>query len=159
MKPLLTTLIIILIVAPGWTQTPPGPFLNDADIDRFIATSADMMAEFATIEEAMAEDEDEGETYEEILASYNQALKNNEAIEIIEKYGWEVETYGEKMMAIATGTTYLITVKYMKDMPEEQRAMMEEMFVKQARTLVHPDDLNVIKPRIDELEVLFKDLE
>ena len=159
MKAVSTIFLVILTSTIMLAQTPPGPFLVNADIDRFIATQSQMTTEFEALEDSMEDEEDEAETYEEILASYREALQDNEAIQIIKKYGWDVDTYGEKMMAIAMGTTYLIATKQMQEMPAEQRALMEEMFVKQYKTYIHPDDLKVLKPRLAELEEIFQELE
>ena len=156
MKAIFTFVFISFFTLGAWSQSPPGPFLNSADIDRYLATGSQMMAEFESIDDPM-EDEPEGETYEEILQIYQSALESNEAMKIIEKYGWETNTFGQKMMAIAMGTTCLMTEKYMKDMPPEQQAVMKEMFVDQCKALVHPDDLKLIQPKLDELEAFFEE--
>jgi hypothetical protein len=102
-----------------------------------------------------AEEDTDDMTYDAVLRGFESGLDNNEAVAILEKYGWEKSTYGKKIMAIAMGTTYLIALDHIDDMPEEQGKAMLEIYTKQYNKLVHEDDLKLLKPRITELEEIF----
>ena len=134
------------------------PVLKSGDIDRFIDTYESMASEFELLEDEMEDDEDmENMTYESVLRGFESGLGNNEAVAILEKYGWEKSTYGKKIMAIAMGTSYLIVLNHIDDMPEEQGKAMTEIYMKQYEVLVHKDDLKLLKPRIPELEKIFSE--
>ena len=134
------------------------PVLKSGDIDRFINTYESMASEFELLEDEMEDDEDmENMTYESVLMSFESGLDNNEAVAILEKYGWVKSTYGKKIMAIAMGTSYLIVLNRIDDMPEEQGKAMAEIYTKQYKILVHEDDMKLLKPRITELEGIFSE--
>ena len=156
MKFLFTYATLCLFSYSLIAQTSPEAALNSSDIERYIKSGTLMMKEFEALDDNFDKD-DEDMSYEQVMNSYEAALKSSEAVEIIEKYGWDKDTFGQKVMAITFGTTYLMTLNSMKDMPEEQRKVMEEMFVKQYKLYVHADDLKVIEPRLDELVNLFKE--
>ena len=160
----LKTLIILLVA--GFilssqslkAQNELKPVLKSADIDRFINTYEPMAAEFELLADQFDDEEDsESMTYDAVLRSFESGLNNYEAVAILEKYGWEKSTYGEKIMAIAMGTSYLIVLKHIDDMPEEQGKAMAEIYTKQYKNLVHEDDLKLLKPRITELEEIFSE--
>ena len=157
--------LIILLVA-GFilsnqslkAQNELKPVLNSADIDRFINTYEPMAAEFELLADQFDDEEDsESMTYDSVLRGFESGLDNDEAVAILEKYGWEKSTYGKKIMAIAMGTTYLMVLNRIDDLPEEQGKAMAEIYIKQYKSLVHEDDLKLLKPRITELEAIFSE--
>jgi hypothetical protein len=160
----LKTLLILLVAGFVFSnqsvkaQNELKPVLKSSDIDRFINTYQPMASEFELLSDEI-EDEDDSEnmTYDSVLRSFESGLDNDEAIAILVKYGWEKSTYGKKIMAIAMGTTYLIVLKHIDDMPEEQGREMLEIYTKQYKDLVHKDDLKLLKPRITELEEIFSE--
>ena len=158
----LNTLLILLVA--GFilsnqslkAQNELKPVLKSADIDRFINTYEPMAAEFELLADQFEDEEDsENMTYDAVLRGFESGLDNNEAVAILEKYGWEKSTYGKKIMAIAMGTTYLMVLNRIDNMPEEQGKAMVELYTKQYKSLVHEDDLKLLKPRITELEAIF----
>jgi hypothetical protein len=156
MKSLLTLSLLFCVLLNVEAQNELKPVLKNSDIDRFIETYEPMVAELEMLDDSM---EDEGDmeemTYEAVLSSFEDGLDDNEAVAIIEKYGWDKSTYGKKMMAIGIGASYLIILKHVDQMPEEQGKAMIEMYTKQYKMLVHDDDLETLKPRIHELEQFF----
>jgi ABC-type microcin C transport system duplicated ATPase subunit YejF len=115
-----------------------------------------MASEFELLDDAMEDDDDwEDMTYASVLKSFESGLDNNEAVAIIEKYGWDKSTFGKKIMAISMGTGYLIVLDKIDEMPEEQGKNMADIYKKQYELLVHEDDLNLLKPRLPELEMYF----
>ena len=158
------TLIILLVAGFIFSnqslkaQNQLKPVLKSGDIDRFINTYESMVSEFELLSDEIEDEEDwENMTYDSVLRSFESGLDNDEAVAILEKYGWEKSTYGKKIMAIAMGTGYLIVLKHIDDMPEEQGKAMAEIYTKQYKNLVHEDDLKVLKPRITELEKIFSE--
>ena len=135
------------------------PVLNSSDIDRFIKTYEPMASEFELLSDEIEEDEDDWEnmTYATVLKSFESGLDNNKAVDILEKYGWEKSTYGKKIMAIAMGTSYLMVLNRIDEMPEEQAKAMTEIYTTQYNILVHEDDLKLLKPRISELQEIFSE--
>jgi hypothetical protein len=160
----LRTLLILLVAGFVFSnqsvkaQNELKPVLKSADIDRFINTYQPMAAEFELLADEFEDEEDsENMTYDAVLRSFESGLDNDEAVAILEKYGWEKSTYGKKIMAIAMGTSYLIVLEHIDDMPEEQGQAMAEKYTKQYKSLVHEDDLKLLKPRITELEAIFSE--
>jgi hypothetical protein len=159
----LKTLLILLVAGFVFSnqsvkaQNELKPVLKSSDIDRFINTYQPMASEFELLSDEIEEEDDENMTYVSVLKGFESGLDNNEAVAILEKYGWEKSTYGKKIMAIAMGTTYLIVLKHIDDMPEEQGREMLEIYTKQYKDLVHKDDLKLLKPRITELEEIFSE--
>ena len=160
----LRTLLILLVAGFVFSnqsvkaQNELKPVLKPGDIDRFINTYEPMFSEFELLADEIEDEEDsENMTYDAVLRSFESGLDNNEAVVILEKYGWEKSTYGKKIMAIAMGTGYLIVLKHIDDMPEEQGKAMAEIYTKQYKNLVHEDDLKLLKPRITELEEIFSE--
>jgi len=158
LKTLLTLLVtgFILSNQSVKAQNELKPVLKSADIDRFINTYEPMAAEFELLADQFEDEEDsEDMSYDAVLRGFESGLDNNEAVAILEKYGWEKSTYGKKIMAIAMGTSYLMVLNRIDDMPEEQGKAMIEIYTKQYKVLVHEDDLKLLKPRITELEAIF----
>jgi len=160
----LRTLLILLVAGfillnqSVKAQNELKPVLNSADIDRFINTYEPMAAEFELLSDQFDEEEDsESMTYASVLSGFESGLDNDEAVAILEKYGWEKSTYGKKIMAIAMGTSYLMVLNRIDDMPEEQGKAMADIYIKQYKILVHEDDLKLLKPRITELEEIFSE--
>jgi hypothetical protein len=160
----LKTLLILLVIGFVFSnqslkaQNELKPVLNSGDIDRFINTHKPMFSELELLSDEIEDEEDsDNMTYDSVLRSFEYGLDNDEAVAILEKYGWEKATYGKKIMAIALGTGYLIVLKHIDDMPEEQGKAMADIYSKQYKNLVHPDDLKVLKPRITELEGFFSE--
>ena len=160
----LKTLIILLVA--GFilsnqslkAQNELKPVLKSGDIDRFINTYDPMVAEFELLSDELEDEEDsENMTYDAVLRGFESGLDNYEAVVILEKYGWEKSTYGEKMMAIAIGASYLMVLDQIDNMPQEQGKAMAEIYTKQYKMLVHDDDLKLLKPRITELEAFFSE--
>ena len=158
----LKTILILLVIGFIFSnqsvkaQNELKPVLKSADIDRFITTYEPMAAEFELLADQFDDEEDsESMTYDAVLRGFESGLDNNEAVAILEKYGWEKSTYGKKIMAIAMGTTYLMVLNRIDDIPEEQGKAMIEIYTKQYKVLVHEDDLKLLKPRITELEAIF----
>ena len=158
----LNTLLILLVA--GFilsnqslkAQNELKPVLKSADIDRFINTYEPMAAEFELLADQFDDEEDsESMTYDAVLRGFESGLDNDEAVAILEKYGWEKSTYGKKIMAIAMGTTYLMVLNRIDDLPEEQGEAMAEIYIKQYKSLVHEDDMKLLKPRLTELEAIF----
>ena len=158
----LNTLLILLVA--GFilsnqslkAQNELKPVLKSADIDRFINTYEPMAAEFELLADQFDDEEDsEDMTYDAVLRGFESGLDNDEAVAILEKYGWEKSTYGKKIMAIAMGTTYLMVLNRIDDLPEEQGEAMAEIYIKQYKSLVHEDDMKLLKPRLTELEAIF----
>jgi hypothetical protein len=149
---------VVLLNQAVIAQSGPTAVLKSSDVDRFIDTYNSMASEFELLDDAMeVADDSDDMTYEAVLKCFESGLENNEAVAIIEKYGWDKSTYGQKIMAIAMGTTYLMVLSQIEDMPEEQGKAMIELFNNQYKALVHEDDLNVLKPRMSELEEFFKE--
>lgn len=139
-------------------QNKPTPVLKSSDIDRFIDTYKSMTSEFDLLDDAMEEEDDlEDMTYDSVLKGFESIMDNNEAVAIIEKYGWEKSTFAKKIMAISMGSIYLMVSSQIKDMPEEQGKAMIEIINNQYKPLVHEDDLSLLQPRLPELEVFFKE--
>lgn len=153
---ILTAFVFLSIITVA--QTAPRKVLENEDIDRFINTHEQMSIEFEELDEQFEEDEDENITYAELLQSYEEALDMDEAVMIIEKYGWDKETYGEKIIAISYGTMYLLSAKSIEQMPEEQRQLMHDDFLKPLAAYVHPDDLKLLKTRLSDLEEVFNEM-
>ena len=160
----LRTLLILLVAGFVFSnqsvkaQNELKPVLKSGDIDRFINTYEPMVSEFELLSDEIEDEEDsENMTYDAVLRSFESGLDNDEAVAILEKYGWEKSTYGKKIMAIAMGTGYLIVLNHIDDMPEEQGKAMAEIYTKQYKILVHEDDLKLLKPRISELEAIFSE--
>ena len=160
----LNTLIILL--AAGFifsnqqliAQNELKPVLKSADIERFINTYEPMASEFELLSDEIEDDEDwEDMTYDTVLKSFESGLDNDEAVAVLEKYGWEKSTYGKKIMAIAMGTSYLMVLNRIDEMPEEQGKAMADIYEKQYKVLVHEDDLKLLKLRIADLEVIFNE--
>jgi hypothetical protein len=158
----LRTLLILLVA--GFilsnqlvkAQNELKPVLKSADIDRFINTYEPMAVEFELLADEFDDEEDSDDmTYDSVLRSFESGLDNDEAVAILEKYGWEKSTYGKKIMAIAMGTSYLMVLNRIDDMPAEQGKAMIEIYTKQYKVLVHEDDMKLLKPRITELEAIF----
>ena len=160
----LRTLLILLVAGFVFSnqsvkaQNELKPVLKSGDIDRFINTYEPMFSEFELLSDEIEDEEDfDNMTYDSVLRSFESGLDNDEAVAILEKYGWEKSTYGKKIMAIAMGTGYLIVLNHIDDMPEEQGKAMAEIYTKQYKILVHEDDLKLLKPRITELEEIFSE--
>ena len=160
----LKTLIILLVAGFIFSnqslkaQNELKPVLKSGDIDRFINTYEPMVAEFELLADELEDEEDsESMTYDSVLRGFESGLDNYEAVVILEKYGWEKSTYGEKMMAIAIGASYLMVLDQIDNMPQEQGKAMAEIYTKQYKMLVHDDDLKLLKPRITELEAFFSE--
>ena len=159
----LRTLLILLVAGFVFSnqsvkaQNELKPVLKPGDIDRFINTYEPMAAEFELLSDEIEEEDSENMTYDAVLRSFESGLDNNEAVAILEKYGWEKSTYGKKIMAIAMGTSYLIVLNHIDEMPEEQGKAMAEIYTKQYKNLVHEDDMKLLKPRITELEAIFSE--
>ena len=160
----LKTLIILLVTGLIFSnqsvkaQNELKPVLKSGDIDRFINTYEPMFSEFELLSDEIEDEEDfDNMTYDSVLRSFESGLDNNEAVAILEKYGWEKSTYGKKLMAIAMGTTYLIVLNHIDEMPEEQGKAMAEIYTKQYKNLIHEDDMKLLKPRITELEAIFSE--
>jgi hypothetical protein len=162
-KALKTLLILMAIgfvfsIQSVQAQNELKPVLKSADIDRFINTYQPMAAEFELLADEFEDEEDsENMTYDAVLRGFESGLNNYEAVVILEKYGWEKSTYGKKIMAIAMGTSYLMVLSRIDDMPEEQGKAMAEIYTKQYKILVHEDDMKLLKPRITELEAIFSE--
>ena len=158
MKLLFTLSALLIVTATVVAQTTPGPVLENEDIDRFIDTYEQMDREFEQLDEQFDDEEEEDLTYAELLQSYKEIFIVGEAIEIIEKYGWDKETYGEKIIAISYGTMYLLSAKSIEQMPEEQQQMMQDDFLKPLAAYVHADDLKLLKTRLSDLEEVFNEM-
>ena len=92
MKSLLLSTTLLLLSVITVAQMEPKPVLENEDIDRFINTHKQMSREFEQLDEQFEEEEDENMPYTELLQSYEEAFNVDEAVEIIEKYGWDKET-------------------------------------------------------------------
>ena len=155
----LLILLVTVVVFPNQyviAQNELKPVLNSGDIDRFISSYEPMGSEFELLSDQIEEDEDwDDMTYDSVLRSFESGLDNDEAVAILNKYGWEKSTYGKKIMAISMGTGYLIVLSRIIDMPEEQGKNMLEIYTKQYENLVHENDLKLLKLRMTELEAIF----
>ena len=157
MKKLIITLFVLSISLPALCQAPPA-VLSMADIDRFIETVKPMTAEFEAIPELNEDlEEEELESYEAVLQSFKEISDYEEARNIITKYGWDVDDYPQKMIAITWGTTYILMMKYTEEMPEEQAKAFRDLYGDQYSKLVNEADLDLIKSRIADLEKVFKE--
>lgn len=153
---LLSAIGIIISGQPLLGQNELKPVLNAEDIDRFLNTFEPMMSEFESLPEEFEEDEDwEDMTYETVLKSFESGLENDKVVAILTKYGWAKSTYGKKLMAISMGTGYLIVLSRIDEMPEAQGKEIADIYNKQYKSLVHENDLKLLKPRLPELELIF----
>ena len=160
----LNTLLILLVAGFIFSnqsvkaQNELKPVLKSADIDRFVNTYKPMAAEFELLGDEFEDEEDsEDMSYDAVLRGFESGLDNNEAVAILEKYGWEKSTYGKKIMAIAMGTSFLMVLSRIDEMPEEQGKAMAEIYTKQYTILVHEDDMKLLKSRLTELEAIFSE--
>lgn len=75
---------------------------------------------------------------------------------VMKKYGWD-ESFAQQFAAITLGFSYLQMMENIDKMPQEQQQAMKDMYTNQYKSLVHDDDLKLIKPKLKEIEAAFKD--
>ena len=117
--------------------------LTEATVDKFIKTLKPMNKELKTL----GYDLTEGDT--DLVATVK-------VMAIMKKYGWG-PSFGQEFAAITLGFSYLQMTKNLEKMSQQQRQMMNDMYTKQYKNLVHEDDLELIKPKLSEIEAAFKD--
>ncbi len=144
-------------------ESTPVPVLNAADIDRFIQTIVPMSKEFdeSDIEtEGDVEDTDDmGMDYEEddMDMDFDVWSTSAEAMAILSKYGWDAKDYGRKTAAIIWGYSYLVMLDKLAQISEDQKTATEEgikTYTDLYKSLVHDDDVKLIKSKKKELDLM-----
>ena len=153
---------------------PPEPVLVKGDVVRFIKTFPELKEDLD--EYGVEMNEESGNT------TYPEALKaSGEFMAILKKHGWD-ETFFQKMQTIAMGYLALTAEGDQQDMDshieksikeieantalsaEMKKQMIEQMknatgAMKQQQQVlknsVHPKDMELIKPHIEDLKKLF----
>ncbi|HAW50975.1 MAG TPA: hypothetical protein DCX54_01415 [Flavobacteriales bacterium] len=152
MKPrVIFTAILLFIFCNSFSQEVPVAILSSVDVDRYIETVVPMSKELNELGDAhRGNEENPGEMW----------VASAEARAILEKYGWN-ESFALKFSAITWAYTYLKIMQEIDKMPEDQKVQAEQMMpmLQLYTSKVHQDDLKIVEGKLDEIDLVFKDLE
>ena len=124
--------------------------LEKGDVKKLVNTLKPMSEELEAVDVGLAQEKNPN------MAAAFQA--NAEAMEILEKYGWD-ESFPAKWKAISAGYIKLKMKKEMKDMPEEQRKQAMQMMKKsnqQLYTSVADKDLELVRSNFQALDKMME---
>ncbi len=127
--------------------------LTNSDIDRFVETVVPMTVELNQLDKELANTEKGGATPEQWAA-------NTQAMSILKKYGWN-ERYGLKAAAIVWGYTLAKMNQEVEKLPDDQKVQMQAMMpmLQQYESLVHKDDVALVKSNLVRIDKVIKDME
>lgn len=175
---LLVTIIFILLVSSLAAEEvePPKPVLNKGDVEQFIKTFPQLKKDLKKYE--AKDEEDAGDI------TYPEALKANvEFMAILKKHGWD-EKFFPKLEAISIGYMISIAEEDAKEMESKNEKAIKEINSNSAlseamkkqmiqsmemakgqmkiqqdlfKTRIHPKDIELIKPHIEEIKKLFEE--
>lgn len=151
--PKLFLLPLFLLALLSAEENPePKPILNTGDVQKFINTFPKIAEAYEKLGNQIKSRKD-----------FNKvaAMASNEKVQaILEKYGWDVETFGQKLVTIASGYATAEMEKQLSQLPAQQRAMYESMMGGQLQMPdIHPQDLQMIQANLPKLTQFFENLE
>lgn len=151
-RTLLLSLSLFLLgctLSQAQTNTNAKATLTASDVDLFIKS-------FNPLKEDL---EKLGHRYENMNHNTITALSANEEVQaIFKKHGWS-DNYFPKISAIVYAYSYLKSSAEIEKLPADQKKLMEPMFAPmkaQFATLVHLDDIQVVKKKFAEVDQFFE---
>ena len=157
-------LFICIIVTLGLKAQQSEPILSDGDLQHFIATYKPMIAEMEALGHDLDSDFDDeeinpGNMFAAIGAAMQNIAAQSDVKAILDKYDWD-EQFFPKFMTIGMSFSYHKMDVALEEMTEEEKKYGEamiNMFKEQMATMVHENDLAMVKPYLDELEGVLED--
>lgn len=137
----------LIAVSVVGAQESPSPRLIQGDVGKFIDTWPGLSTELAALDMEYAEGDDIGSYF--AAASFNA-----EAMAIFAKYGWD-EDYYPKASVIMMTSVMLEGARQMKS--DSETAGMAGMFEAQLTQSVHPNDIDLVRPRVPEIVALLEE--
>jgi len=152
-----------LLITLGLKAQQIEPILTNGDIQHFISSYKPMMAELEALGHDFDSDIEEeinpGNMFSAIGAAMQGIAAQSDVKAILDKYEWD-EQFFPKFMTIGMGFSYHKMDEALEEMSEEEKQYGEamiNMFKGQMATMVHEDDLTLLKPYLDELEEVLED--
>ena len=143
-------LLLSLLVAEESEE--PKPVLESGDIQKFINTFPQIAKAYENLGNKITSRED---------FSKIAALTTNEQVQgILKKYGWDVETFGQKLVTIASGYATAEIEKQLAQLTPQERVMYEQMMGGSLNLPdIHPQDLQLIQSNLKKLTQFFDNME
>ena len=163
----LTTYIMVLLVGFGTVQAQEiSPVLKNGDIDHFIKSFKPMTTELEALGHTFnASDENDNEMnpmadFANMRMKMKEVMSKNEVLTILKKYDWD-ENFLDIYIAVSMGyfyNTINMELDKMDDAEKEMAKPMMDMFLNQITLMVHKDDIEMLKPRMADLDIVFEDM-
>jgi len=162
-RPVITVLLLCAMAAAAFGAPAPKKVLSAKDIDSFIANYEAMTADFEAMDNQYEElfAPVEGETVSAMVTRFRSITVPSEIQAIMKKYGLGANGF-EKMMVITLGYASLAMEDALAqleatvtDQPEmaEYVTMYKDQLA-EFKTVVHPDDIALLKARQADLALL-----
>lgn len=155
MKAIRSTLVLLaaLFVLPLTSMAEAeGPVaqLKSGDVKHFLDSFPKMLADLKKL----------GEGYEDIEnpTAIQAIMASDEVQTIMQRYGWDQDTYMQKVTAIAGAYAAVRMDEELANLPEAQRAMVKQMMGAQMPQLlaVHPHDVKMVRQHKAALDAFFE---
>lgn len=143
---------LLLSLLAAQEEEAPKPVLESGDIQKFINTFPQIAEAYEKLGNKIQGRED---------FSKIAALTTNEQVKgILKQYGWDVETFGQKLVTIASGYATAEMEKQLAQLSPQERAMYEQMLGGSfTMPEIHPKDLQLVQSNLKKLTQFFENME
>lgn len=155
MKSLRSSFVLVaaLFVSPMVVMAEAeGPVaqLKAGDVKHFLESFPKMIADLKELGDQYGDIEDP--------TAIQAIMASDEVQSVMQRYGWDQETYLQKVTAIAGGYAAVRLEEELANLPEEQRAMVKQMMGAQMPQLmmVHPNDVKLVRQHRAALDAFFE---